>query len=130
MGRISVFLAGAARDAGAEIVEGLPVAAISPGEGVVLDDGTTIHAPVVVSNVDPVRTLGLLDAGGSQAPPAFRARIDAWDISSPVVKLNSALFASAHVSGCARGSLGLPRAGRDCARGRRDPAVLRAGSPG
>ena len=129
MGRISMFLAGAARDAGAEIVEGLPVAAIIPGEGVALDDGTTIHAPVVVSNADPVRTLGLLDAGGAQAPAAFRARIDAWDISSPVVKLNCALSRLPDVSGCARGSHGLPRPGGDCARHRRDPAVLRAGSP-
>ena len=55
-------------DAGAVVAVDAPVAAINPGEGVVLDDGTTIGADVVVSNADPVRTLALLDAGGTRAP--------------------------------------------------------------
>ena len=68
MGRVSFLLADAARDAGAVLAVGAPVAAITPGEGVVLDDGTVIRAEVVVSNADPVRTLALLDAGGARDP--------------------------------------------------------------
>jgi phytoene dehydrogenase-like protein len=67
IGRVSLLIADAARDAGAVIAAGLPVAAITPGEGVALDDGTVIRADMVVSNADPVRTLDLLRAGGLRA---------------------------------------------------------------
>ena len=46
---------------------GAPVAQIVPGEGVVLEGGEQIHAPVVVSNADPQVTLRLL---GDAAAPA------------------------------------------------------------
>src|SRR5436309_2891952 len=42
----------------------------------------------VVSNADPVRTLGLFDG---DVPEAFRSRVDAWRCESPVVKVNCAL---------------------------------------
>jgi phytoene dehydrogenase-like protein len=88
MGRISLCLADAARDAGAVIATGVPVAAIAPGEGVHLEGGKTVRAAAVVSNADPVRTLALCDG---EVPDEFRARIDAWRCESPVVKVNCAL---------------------------------------
>jgi phytoene dehydrogenase-like protein len=100
IGRISELLADAARDAGAVIVDGAPVAAIAPQVGVHLDDGTLVGADVAVSNADPVHTLALLDAGGTRAD-AFASAVSHWQITSPVVKVNCALqrrpsFVAAH----------------------------------
>jgi hypothetical protein len=50
MGRVSFILCDIARDLGAVVAAGVPVAAILPGTGVQLGDGTMLHAPVVVSN--------------------------------------------------------------------------------
>jgi phytoene dehydrogenase-like protein len=88
MGRVSFCLADAASDAGAVIAAGVPVAAIVPGEGVRLDGGETIRARVVVSNADPVRTVGLLEG---DVPSMLSERIASWRITSPVIKLNLAL---------------------------------------
>jgi phytoene dehydrogenase-like protein len=88
MGRISLCLADAARDAGAVVATGVPVAAIVPGEGVRLQGGELVRAGAVVSNADPVRTLALCDG---DVPEAVRARVDAWRCESPVVKVNCAL---------------------------------------
>ncbi len=52
MGMVSFFLADAAQRAGATVACGVPVAQILPGEGVLLEGGERIHAPVVVSNAD------------------------------------------------------------------------------
>jgi phytoene dehydrogenase-like protein len=89
MGRVSFCLADAAREAGAQIAAGVPVAAIEPGRGVVLEGGERIEADVVVSNADPKRTLALCSA--EDVPADFRARVDAWRSTSPVVKVNCAL---------------------------------------
>jgi phytoene dehydrogenase-like protein len=88
MGRISLCLADAARDAGAVVATGVPVAAIEPVEGVRLEDGEIVRAGAVVSSADPVRTLALCDG---DVPDAFHARVDAWRCESPVVKVNCAL---------------------------------------
>jgi phytoene dehydrogenase-like protein len=88
MGRVSFSLADAARDAGAVIAAGVPVAAIVPGEGVRLEGGELIRATAVVSNADPVRTLSLCEGA---VPDAFRARVESWRCESPVVKVNCAL---------------------------------------
>ncbi len=68
MGMVSFYFCDAAREAGATVVSGVPVAEILPGEGVVLEGGERIAARIVVSNADPRRTLRLLgeaaDAGG------------------------------------------------------------------
>jgi phytoene dehydrogenase-like protein len=88
MGTVSFALADAAREAGAEIRTGVEVAAIRPGEGVLLDGGELVRAPVVISNADPKRTLRLCDG---DVPSDFRARIDAWRQDGPVVKLNCGL---------------------------------------
>jgi phytoene dehydrogenase-like protein len=88
MGRISFALADAAVDAGAVLATGVAVAAIVPGEGVRLEGGEMVRAPVVISNADPVRTLALCEDEG---PPALRQKVAAWRIDSPVLKINCAL---------------------------------------
>lgn len=94
MGRVSFCLADAARDAGAVIAAGTPVAEIRPGEGVRLEGGEMIRARAVVSNADPVRTLALVPDARDRALPgeaAFAERVEAWRITSPVLKINCAL---------------------------------------
>ena len=91
LGRASFAIADAALEAGATLAAGLPVAAIVPGEGVELESGERITAPIVICNADPKRLLGLLDAGGAQLPDGYRERLEGWDVSSPVMKLNVAL---------------------------------------
>jgi phytoene dehydrogenase-like protein len=97
MGRISFAIAEAALEHGAILAAGVAVARIVPGEGVELESGETIRAPAVVCNADPKRLLGLLGAGsgsGDPVPASYRARLERWDVSSPVVKLNAALHAA------------------------------------
>jgi len=89
MGRVSFCIADAARDAGAVLAAGAPVAGIEPGAGVLLEGGERIRATAVVSNADPVRTLAL--CRDADVPAAFRARVDGWKCESPVVKVNCAL---------------------------------------
>ena len=88
MGTVSFLLADAAIDAGAVVAAGVEVAAILPGEGVVLAGGDVVRGAVVVSNADPKRTVALCDGG---VPASFGARVDAWRSESPVLKLNCAL---------------------------------------
>jgi phytoene dehydrogenase-like protein len=89
MGQISFALADAAQDAGALLACGTPISHIEPGTGVRLDDGTWLHAPVVISNADPRRTMALLDPG--VAPSGWRSQIEGWDVRSPVLKMNCGL---------------------------------------
>ena len=89
MGRVSFCIADAAIEAGAVLAAGTPVAAILPGEGVLLEGGELIRARAVISNADPKRTLALCADG--DVPSDFRARVDAWRCESPVIKLNCAL---------------------------------------
>jgi phytoene dehydrogenase-like protein len=88
MGRISFAIADAARAAGAVLAAGVSVGEILPGEGVRLAGGEVVRAPVVVSNADPKVTCMLL---GAAAPADMRARVDAWRVESPVLKLNCGL---------------------------------------
>ena len=90
MGMISFAIADAAREAGALLAAGVPVAEIVPGEGVVLEDGTFIRARTVLCNADPKVALRLLEA---EVPDDYRERLEAWKIRSPVVKFNAALNA-------------------------------------
>jgi phytoene dehydrogenase-like protein len=91
MGMVSFALADAAQEAGAVLACGVPVAAIVPEEGVILEDGTRIRARTVVCNADPKVALALLD--GQDVPADYRARLEAWKVRSPVVKFNAALNA-------------------------------------
>ncbi len=85
MGMVSFLLADAAREAGAVIACGVPVAQILPGEGVVLEAGERIIAPVVISNADPRTTLRLL---GDAADPEWRAQVESIPIEGCTLKLN------------------------------------------
>jgi phytoene dehydrogenase-like protein len=89
MGVVSFAIADAAREAGAQLAAGVPVAEIVPGEGVRLEDGTLIRARTVVCNADPKRALDLL----TEMPDDYRERLTAWKVRSPVVKFNAALNA-------------------------------------
>jgi phytoene dehydrogenase-like protein len=91
MGMVSFAIADAAREAGAQLACGAPVAEIVPGEGVRLEDGTLIRARTVLCNADPKVLLRLLD--GQDVPADYRERLAAWKVRSPVVKFNAALSA-------------------------------------
>jgi phytoene dehydrogenase-like protein len=88
MGVVSFLIHDAAVEAGATVAAGTPVARILPTEGVELEGGERIRAPIVVSNADPVVTARLL-AGA--ADPAWKRRVDAIPMKSATVKLNAAL---------------------------------------
>jgi phytoene dehydrogenase-like protein len=91
-GRVSFALADAALAHGAVLATGVPVAAVEPGVGVRLGAGELVRATTVVSNADPKRTLALCTADGAASVPAsWRARVEGWRSSSPVVKLNLGL---------------------------------------
>jgi phytoene dehydrogenase-like protein len=85
MGMVSFYLCDAAREAGAVVAAGVPVAKILRGEGVELEGGERIHARVVVSNADPRVTLRLLGEG---ADAGWKARVEAVPIEGCTVKLN------------------------------------------
>jgi phytoene dehydrogenase-like protein len=85
MGMVSFYFCDAAREAGATVISGVPVARIVPGECVVLEGGERIAARTIVSNADPVRTLRLL---GDAADPEWKARIERVPIEGCTVKLN------------------------------------------
>jgi phytoene dehydrogenase-like protein len=86
---VSFAIADAAREAGAVLACGVPVAEILPGEGVTLEDGTSIAAEMVVCNADPKRLLSMLE--GQEVEASFRDRLERWKVRSPVVKFNAAL---------------------------------------
>jgi phytoene dehydrogenase-like protein len=88
MGMVSFILCDIARDSGAVVLTGVPVARISPGFGVELEGGERIPARCVVSNADPRVTLRLL---GDAADPGWRARALAIGQTGCTVKLNVAL---------------------------------------
>ena len=88
MGMVSFILCDIARDSGATVLTGLPVAKIIPGAGVELAGGERVSAAIVVSNADPRMTLSLL---GDAADPAWRARVLAVPQTGCTVKVNVAL---------------------------------------
>jgi phytoene dehydrogenase-like protein len=89
MGNVSFAICEAALKAGASVACGVPVAAVDPGAGVELEDGTRLRAPTVLCNADPKVALRLLEGRG--APEAFERRLREWKVRSPVLKLNAAL---------------------------------------
>jgi phytoene dehydrogenase-like protein len=88
MGMVSFILCDIARDQGAAVLTGVPVARILPGVGVELEGGDRIEAKCVVSNADPRTTLRLL---GEMVDPAWRGRVEAIPQVGCTVKLNVAL---------------------------------------
>src|SRR4051795_468135 len=89
MGQVSFAIADVAREAGATLATGVPVARIAPGEGVELEWGELIRARTVISNADPKRVLGMLPPDA--LPADYRERLEDWEVRSPVVKVNAAL---------------------------------------
>ncbi len=94
MGRLAEAIAGAAREAGAVIRTGCPVASIASEagrvRGVVLEEGTALEAPIVVSGIDARRTLlDLADSGA--VPQALRDDLAQLDFRSGSAKINLAL---------------------------------------
>jgi phytoene dehydrogenase-like protein len=85
MGMVSFYFCDAAREAGATVISGVPVAQIVPGEGVLLEGGERIAAAKIVSNADPRITLRLV---GDAADDAWRAKIESVPIEGCTVKLN------------------------------------------
>ena len=85
MGMISFYFCDAAREAGAVVATGVPVSQIIPGEGVELDGGERIHAPIVISNADPRQTQKLL---GNAADPKWSESVERVPIEGCTVKLN------------------------------------------
>jgi len=85
MGMVSFYFCDAAREAGATVASGVPVAEIVPGEGVRLDGGERIAARVVVSNADPRVTLRLM---GGAADAGWKAKVEQVPIEGCTVKLN------------------------------------------
>jgi phytoene dehydrogenase-like protein len=85
MGMVSFYLCDAAREAGAVVAAGVPVAQILPGEGVMLESGERIAASAVISNADPRVTLRLL---GAAADAKWRAKVESVPIEGCTVKLN------------------------------------------
>ena len=74
MGMVSFALADAAQEAGAVLACGVPVAAIEPEAGVVLEDGTRIRARTVLCNADP--KVALCGCSRARTCPPTTAR--AW----------------------------------------------------
>jgi len=94
MGSVSNALAAAARGYGAEIRCDATVGSIlvrdGRATGVVLADGSELHAPIVISNADPkVTFLDLL--GTENLPDKLVSGIEQLDFRSPVMKINIAL---------------------------------------
>ncbi|HYZ86959.1 MAG TPA: NAD(P)/FAD-dependent oxidoreductase, partial [Bryobacteraceae bacterium] len=85
IGMVSFLICDAAREAGALIATGVPVARINPQEGVELEGGERIHARCVISNADPRVTLRLL---GSAVSQDWRSRVEAIPIEGCTVKAN------------------------------------------
>ncbi len=88
MGMISFILCDVAREAGATVAAGVPVARILPSEGVELESGEKIYAPIIVSNADPRATLRLL---GDAADPDWKQRVERVPMKGCTVKVNAAL---------------------------------------
>lgn len=85
IGMVSFCLADAAQNAGAVIAAGVAVSEINPGEGVVLEGGERVRAPVVISNADPRTTLRLL---GSAADCGWRTQVESIPMEGCTLKAN------------------------------------------
>jgi phytoene dehydrogenase-like protein len=85
MGMVSFYLCDAAIEAGATVISGVAVSEILPCEGIRLEGGERIAAPIIISNADPRQTLRLL---GTAADPAWRTRIEQVPIEGCTLKLN------------------------------------------
>lgn len=100
-GAIAEAIAGAAREAGAEIRTNAPVASVTvrggQAVGVVLENGDELQASLVVSALDPKLTfLELVDEG--QLPGELVASIRKFNIRGSSAKVNLALDAAPNLT--------------------------------
>jgi phytoene dehydrogenase-like protein len=92
MGNVSKELARVATEAGAKILTDARAVSIASGYSaseVVLEDGRTVQALVVLSNADPFRTRDLV--GAEYFPAAFNAKLDGFYRPGTTLKVNLAL---------------------------------------
>jgi phytoene dehydrogenase-like protein len=85
MGMVSFLLCDIARELGAVVAAGVPVAQIIPGEGVQLESGEKIFAPIVVSNADPRVVLRLL---GDAVDSSWKKQVESVPIEGCTAKIN------------------------------------------
>jgi len=102
MGAITQAMAASCRDAGVEIRTNTAVQSINQAngrvQGVTLEDGTVLDAPLVVSNADPKRTyLNLLSASDLDAE--FRREVQNIKMDGPCGKVNLVLSEEPQVTG-------------------------------
>jgi phytoene dehydrogenase-like protein len=113
MGAITAAMAQACRSKGVELRTGAPVAQVrvrgGRADGVLLEDGTEIAAPIVVSNADPRRTFLKLVAADS-LDGEFLASVRAIKMDGPCGKFNLVLGEEPRLDGCAPGADALQRA--------------------
>ena len=119
MGMVSFAIADAARKPARRSPAACRSARIVPGEGVEIEDGTLIRAATVVCNADPKVALRLL--GDAEMDAAYRERLEAWKVRSPVVKFN------ARCRGCRTGRRRPGRTGRPRRRSTSPAGVEDAG---
>jgi phytoene dehydrogenase-like protein len=97
MGQVATLLAEKAKRDGAEIRVNAGVKSLlfdesgKTARGVVLHDGSEVHARVVVSNADPFRMRTFVGAGN--LPTQYNKRLDAMMKNGSTFKLNMALSA-------------------------------------
>lgn len=93
MGTVSATFAAAARKAGAQILEASPVSAVTVSQntatGVVLADGHTIDAKIILGSCDPYRLMDLVPDG--TLPVELTNRMAAVKRTGTTMKLNMAL---------------------------------------
>lgn len=85
IGMVSFLICDAAREAGAVVAAGVPVAEILPGKGVRLEGGELMRSRVVVSNADPKATLRLL---GQHADTGWADKVNGIAMEGCTVKAN------------------------------------------
>jgi phytoene dehydrogenase-like protein len=93
MGTVTATIANAAKRAGATILTGAEVVAVDvtngTASGVLLSDGRSISAEVVVVGTDPYRLRQLV--GEARLPASINAKLDSWRHYGTTMKVNLAL---------------------------------------
>ena len=127
MGRISYALAQAAQEAGAVLATGVQVAEIIPGRG--RPNGRRGIHPRADRDRERRPKAHAGDADGN-LPSGSRERLEAWDVSSPVVKLNATLGRPPSFEAAVDGFESLPGDGRDRAGAGSHPGGRRGRAAG
>jgi phytoene dehydrogenase-like protein len=112
MGSITQALASAGRKLAVEIRTNAPVAQITVrdarAQGVILEDGTELHARIVLSNADPKRTFLKL-VPETELPAQFREAVRGIKMDGPCAKVNLVLGEEPHFTGTPAGASPIER---------------------